>query len=84
MNVFAVGVMVNSALYLIAVFVAGILTAHVGAWRLAIVAFGITYLSYLLGYNNALYRLRSIGVWQAIAAGLSIIVGLLAGLALLG
>lgn len=41
-------VILNSALYLAAIFVAGLLTDHVIAWRLAIITFGTCYLAPLV------------------------------------
>lgn len=49
------GAMLNSALYLAAVFVAGTMTHNRLAWTFAIAALGFTYLSYLA----AIPRLRS-------------------------
>jgi hypothetical protein len=42
------GALVNSALYLGSVFVAGIVTGNRLAWTLAIAAMGVTYLSYIV------------------------------------
>jgi ABC-type enterobactin transport system permease subunit len=50
MNIFAIGAIVNGALYLVAVFVAGLLTGHIGSMRLAIVTLGLAYLSHLIAY----------------------------------
>ena len=46
MNWMVLGAMLNSALYLSAVFVAGFLTDHRDASLFAVVALGVTYLSY--------------------------------------
>ena len=48
------GALLNSAIYLLCVFVAGIVTAHPFAWKEALVAMGITYLSHYAGMNVAL------------------------------
>lgn len=42
-----IGGQVNAALYLVMVFVAGLLTGNGAAWRLAIATAGVVYLSYL-------------------------------------
>ncbi len=47
MNLYALGAMLNSALYLTAVVVAGLWTGHGWSWKLGIAAFGLTYLGYL-------------------------------------
>lgn len=48
MNPNVVGALVNSALYLVCVFVAGIVTAHPIAWKLAVAAMGVTFFVYVL------------------------------------
>ena len=42
------GIQVNSALYLTMAFVAGLVSGHPLAWKLALAAIGVTYLSYTL------------------------------------
>lgn len=70
------GAMLNSALYLTAVFVASIVSAHPVAMVLSIVAFGVTYLSYFA------QALLWVDLGRALVL-LSIVVGLMAGLNLL-
>jgi len=55
MNIPVTGAMVNSALYLASVFIAGMILGNTVAWTGAIAAMGVTYLSYLA----AIPRLRS-------------------------
>jgi hypothetical protein len=69
-----VGALLNSAIYLVCVFVAG-LTGHHVASELALVAMGLTYLSHL-----AQIQQRWFG---DVLVSLSIIAGVCAGLALL-
>lgn len=45
-RILAAGLIVNAALYLLCVFTAGIVTGNAWAWKLALVAMGVTYLSY--------------------------------------
>lgn len=69
---------INSALYLIGVFVAGLLTNHPRAWALALITAGLCYLSALVQITFP--------SWRAIASALvlwSIICGVLAGFAVL-
>ena len=46
MNPAIIGALINSALYLVCVFVAGLVTGHSWAWKLAIVSLGVTFLIY--------------------------------------
>jgi hypothetical protein len=72
-----IGALINSALYLACVFIAGIVTAHPLAWKLALVAMGMTYLSHYA-------QLTTLAEIVAIVlVSLSIAFGLFAGLALL-
>lgn len=71
-----VGALLNSALYLLSVFVAGLVTAHPLAWKLAIVAFGVTFLSHVFQLEP---RLKSIA---AVLVVLSWLLAAPAGLAL--
>jgi ABC-type proline/glycine betaine transport system permease subunit len=78
------GAMLNSALYLIAVFVAGIVTGHDGAWQLAIFALGLTYVSYTVSlWIPAFPESFLVRALHVVSALLSIVIGLFAGLALL-
>ena len=42
-----VGALINSAIYLLCVFVAGIMTAHPIAWELALLAMGAAFFSHI-------------------------------------
>jgi hypothetical protein len=73
-----VSMIVNSALYLAGVFIAGLVTAHPGAWRLALVTAGLCYLSALLQATAPEARFTA-----STMAVLSVIIGGMAGAALL-
>jgi hypothetical protein len=92
----AAGALLNSALYLVAVFAAGMATRNPAAWMLAIAAMGVTYLSHLAAIPRLAHRVvvRSetavINVtprWQVAAQTLltlaSILLAAAAGVALL-
>ena len=72
-----IGVLLNSALYLVCCFVAGLVVRNGWAWRLAIAAMGMTYLCYLVQLAGAPHG-RTV-----ILAGYSILLGAAAGIALL-
>jgi succinate dehydrogenase hydrophobic anchor subunit len=81
-----IGALLNSALYLLCVFVAGIVTGHPIAWKLALIAMGVTYVSHIVGMRVAnmeyaerdqVRPLTSAIVW------LSILLGAAAGVDLL-
>lgn len=76
-NIMAAGVLLNSALYLNGVFVAGLLQGNEWAWKLALVTFGVTYLSYVAQFVRDGSAVAVILVW------LSIGIGITAGFALL-
>lgn len=76
MTPFAAGVL-NGALYLAAVFIAGLWVRNPVAWKLAIAAMGLTFLCYFVQCVN------EGRVWAMLASYLSIAVGIAAGLALL-
>lgn len=79
MNPFVtIGVLLNSALYLTGCFVAGLVTANAMAWRLALASAGVTYVCYLI-QPLGLPRPAVICV-----VAISIVLGLGAGLSLLG
>jgi 4-hydroxybenzoate polyprenyltransferase len=46
LNPAIIGALINSALYLVCVFVAGLVTGHPWAWKLAIASIGVTFLAY--------------------------------------
>ncbi len=89
-----IGAMVNSAIYLASVFTAGLVMQNHWAWRAAIVAMGVTYLSYLaqmprlhpradLAFDpTPAYTMLPIVVRQGIVV-VSIVLGTFAGLMLL-
>lgn len=72
------GVQINSALYLVACFVAGLVQHNPFAWRLAIAAMGVTYLSYLFQLSAPNVSILNRGTVYA-----SIVLGICAGLSLL-
>ena len=78
MDIIRHGILINSALYLVAVFYAGLWTQNPWAWKGAIATLGVTYLSYFV--QVAWSKRRSIA---GALVGLSIGLGVLAGLALL-
>lgn len=65
-----IGGILNSALYLAAVFIVGIVEHRWLATRGAVAAFGVTYLSYFvaLGWPDA-PRAQAVIVWTSIALG---------------
>jgi hypothetical protein len=70
------GALLNSALFLMGVFVAGLVTAHPLAWKLALAAMAVTFLSHLvqLGEMNIqVLRLAAIALivlsWLLAVAG---------------
>lgn len=72
-----IGVLLNSALYLAGVFVAGLVMGNPYAWKFSLCSAGITYLSYLAGLNAIPRWIVMLLVCSSIAAGT------VAGLALL-
>jgi hypothetical protein len=75
-----VGALLNSALYLVSVFVAGLMTGHKFAWQCAVVAMGVTYLSHVAQLVEltprvlTADRLIMFSVALGIAAGLALLV----------
>jgi hypothetical protein len=79
MNPFiAAGVVINSALYLMGCFIAGLMQHSPAAWRTALAAMGVTYLCYLFQTFPAPPRWL---VCPTVAA--SILLGAVSGLILL-
>lgn len=75
----AVGSYINSALYCAGVFVAGMVTGNALAWRLALVTAGLNFIAYFLQICA-----RYVPLWAQLASvGVTIIVGIAAGVALL-
>jgi hypothetical protein len=63
------GLLLNSALYLVCVFVAGIVTEDGFTWRCAIAAMGATYVCYLVQLAGAPLIVRVAALWLSIALG---------------
>lgn len=80
-KVLANGVLLNSALYLIMCFVAGILTGNPMAWKLAVASVGLCYVSYMGQYFSGLDELYARIGQTAVAC--SIVSGVCSGIALL-
>jgi hypothetical protein len=72
-----IGALVNSALYLLCVFAAGLVTGHPTAWKLALIAMGVTYISHYLQLIPGVSRDLCTGVVVA-----SIAIGAAAGIAI--
>lgn len=78
-----VGALLNSAIYLACVFFAGIVVGDPLAWKLALAAMGVTYLSHVAGMRAAVLQSgRWITVSNAVVIA-SIAIGIAAGVALL-
>lgn len=75
------GILLNSALYLVAVFAAGIVTHNPVAWKIAIAAMGFASLGYVTQYHqfSEWYFAKAMG---PLSWG-SIVLGVAAGIALL-
>lgn len=78
MNPNIIGALINSALYLLCVFVAGIVTGHPVAWKLALVALGVTYISHIAQIGPLVSRDWCMGI-----VVLSVALGATAGVDLL-
>lgn len=72
------GVLLNSALYLTGVYVAGLLTGNAVAWKCALIGAGLCYICYVLQLSGNMHRLPIV-----VATVASIAFGIIAGLALL-
>ena len=71
-----VGIYINSALYLIGVFVAGLVTDHPTAWRMALVTAGVCYFAYFAqvwGKRHAATAATLVSVAAGIVAGLALL-----------
>ena len=76
----AIGALLNSALYLSGCMIAGLVVGNGFAWRLALAAMGVTYVSYLAQFvaaDTSASRIAIALVW------FSIILGAVAGISLL-
>jgi hypothetical protein len=74
-----VAIITHGSLYLAGVYAAGIATGHPWAWKLALASMGVAYIGESLQYAVPFkYRLASL-----ISYGASVILGALAGIALI-
>lgn len=78
MNPFVVGLLLNSALYLSGVFIAGLVTGNPWAWKMSLAAMGVTYLCYWFQADTQLPPMAI-----RITVILSIVMGAAAGIGLL-
>ena len=74
----AVGVLLNSSLYLTGVFIAGLYTGNSLAWKMALVSFGVAYASYLAQFlvpekNSLIGFLILLSILSGFVAGVSLI-----------
>lgn len=86
MNPIHLGILLNSALYLFCVWYAGLFHDKPAAWKFAIIAMGVTYVSYCLQLTASLPDLRPAWLTSWVIAsvvGWSVVFGVAAGLALL-
>ena len=72
----AIGVLLNSALYIAGCFIAGLLLGNTLAWRLALATAGVTYLSFVFHVvseteGDAWQRAAGWLVWLSIALGIN-------------
>lgn len=72
-----VAIILNSALYLVGVFIAGLVTNHPEAWRLALTALGVCYISPSVQIALPKAMVLNIGI-----VALSIVLAVCAGVAL--
>ena len=82
MNLPVIGAMINSALYLVAVFIAAFIMGKDLAWKLDVAACGITYLSYVMMAAGQVREKPAMMLANALV-WLSIALGAAAGIALL-
>ena len=73
----AIGVYLNSALYLAGCFLAGMTTGNVWAWKAALASAAFCYLAYVAQVNDAPRWASAFVVW------LSVVSGMVAGIILL-
>ena len=67
----AIGVYINSALYLAGCFIGSMATGNVMGWKLAIAAAGFCYFAYVAQVNDAPRWASSTAVWLSIIAGIA-------------
>lgn len=77
-----VGALLNSAIYLACVFFAGIVVGDPLAWKLALAAMGVTYLSHILQLPAPSGRHLPMSI-MFLAVIASVVLGIAAGVALL-
>jgi hypothetical protein len=77
------GALINSALYLVAVFVAAVMSGNRFAWQSAIATMGITYIAHVLQFTAAQTQSPGILTVANVVTWLSILFGLMAGVSLL-
>jgi hypothetical protein len=71
------GALVNGALYLVGVFVAGLVTAHPTASKLALAALGVTYIAHVIqftAFQTSSEEMRDTGnmvAWASVALGVA-------------
>jgi hypothetical protein len=80
--VMAIGVLLNSALYLGGCMIAGLVIRNGAAWKLALAALGITYLSYVCHFSSTSLG-DALHSWGIRLVFLSVALGVVSGLALL-
>lgn len=75
-----IAILLNSALYLAGVFIAGIVTSHHVAWQMALITMGVCYISPMMQLAlpeqraaNFIFILLSIAL--GIAAGVALLIG---------
>lgn len=83
MTVPLTGALLNSALYLVSVMIAGLFTQSFWATKCAIAAMGLTYLSYLTRATWEMRRTEALMAAGSLLTWLSITVGTGAGILLL-
>ena len=78
-----IGAIVNSAIYILLVFVAGLVRGYPVAWKLAIATAGVTYLSHLVSGLASARNNAAVMHVATFFVGVSIGLGMIAGLDLL-
>ena len=79
--VMAIGVLLNSALYLTGCVAAGLIVGNPLAWRMGLAAAGATYLSYICHFASEGNDWH--GAWARVLVYTSILLGAFAGISLL-
>ena len=88
MNIFAIGALINSALYLFACWYAAVVFGYGVTWRLAVASMGVTYVSHVLNLaadsdprgRTPWHPIPEIATWLSIvlgaAAGITLLIGI--------